>query len=296
MLKFHWWVCQNCILRIRRKFWGKVVFFEKNDSFPSFQDSEQKVCHPLRKKFRRGCQNSFLRVHRIILMKTMFFQNKILMNLFFEKKILIFFGHSAVSLRLSVQNIWRWVFKTAFYVSMRKFRSKICSERLFILFGHWKKHFRRFVEILSAGLSKMHPKCRQRFLRKSSFLGKKRNSFHHQLALSKKYAAFCRKNFGWVVKTVFYMSIETLWWVFFEKNFLFFRHSAMKMWHFLENFSAGSSKLQPTCPWESFEENWFFGIKIEFFHHFPTSSGNVSPGDEWKSAGWSILHSMCTSQ
>ena len=130
---------------------------------------------------------------------------------------------------------------------MRKFRSKICSERLFILFGHWKKHFRRFVEILSAGLSKMHPKCRQRFLRKSSFLGKKRNSFHHQLALSKKYAAFCRKNFGWVFKTVSYMSIETLWWVFFRKNSCFFPSFLDLVWKVCGLMSKNFRHARQNC-------------------------------------------------
>ena len=176
-------ICQNCILRVN----GKLLktFFLKKKSFLDIERFFSAFCW----FFSKGCQYNILRVHlnifqnkhfddlnfwkKIILMKTVFFWNKQFDELFSRKKnISIIFGHSAVNFRPFVQKQFVWVVKTAFYLSMRNFRTNLCFEENFILFEHWRKFFRRYVERLLVVLSKLHPTCRQNILGKSKLFEK----------------------------------------------------------------------------------------------------------------------------
>ena len=86
LMSFLWWVCPNSILRIRRTFWGKVVFFEKYDYFPLFQDSEQKYFVLLPKKLSAGLSKQFTTCpSKSFDENRVFLKTKSLMNLFFEK-------------------------------------------------------------------------------------------------------------------------------------------------------------------------------------------------------------------
>ena len=194
-----------------------------------------------------------------------------------------------------VEKSFGWVFKIAFYVSMSKFRTNLLFEKNFILFGHWEKLLRCSVEVFSVGLSKLHPTCRHRFLRKSSFLGMKRIFFHHHRTLSEMFASFCRKYFGWVVKTVFYMSIETLSWVFFGKK-SFFRHSAIKMRPFCRKFFGGVVEAASCLSTEHCEEKYFFEKTVFFsiiFGHWAKSLRHFA---EKISAGLSKQYVTCPSK
>ena len=74
-----------------RKLWRISILWEKNHHFRTFCDKSSAFCQ----KNNWGCQNSIVTVHMIFLI-----------NYVFEKKLLIFFGHSEVTFWLFVQNLW----------------------------------------------------------------------------------------------------------------------------------------------------------------------------------------------
>ena len=148
-------------------FWIKLHFFEKLVVFISFQDIEREDFGLLSKKFRCGLQNSILRIHRNFLMRKSFLlTEKCIVSSFSDIKQITWASYWK-KIWLGCQNcivpVHRNILKKNF------FSKKIV---LFIIFGHWAKHFWPFVENVSVGLSILHSTCSREILRKSVFLEK----------------------------------------------------------------------------------------------------------------------------
>ena len=100
--------------------------------------------------------------------------------------------------------------------------------------------------------------------------------FQHLRSLSKNVLAFCRKSFGGVVTTVFYLFIGKVWdktifWkVFVFLYFLSFGVSEQKHFgFFLKKLSQGLANLPFDSPKERFEEKQCFE-KFRYFFIFFT--------------------------
>ena len=129
------------------------------------------------------------------------------------------------------------------------------------------ENFLVIVENFSAGLAKGHSECLSRtFSSKILFLRK--NLFHLNFAIRSRKLLFSVEFFyGGVVKTYFYVSIGTIWEIyFFEIAFFFFNFGqwVKKFLHFVKNIPTELSKLHSKCPWGKTGE-FFFIRSIVFF-------------------------------
>ena len=82
----------------------------------------------------------------------------------------------------------------------------------------------------------------------------------------KKYWHWVKKTLGWIVKTVFYMSIWTYWGeVFFGKRFFSFSDCKRKYSAICQNFSSGVVKTAFNVSAETFWRKVFFPEKKNIF-------------------------------
>ena len=112
-----WRDCQNCNLRVHRKFLSHIIFSE-NEFFLHFGTLSEKFPAFL-KLFRRICQNCILRVHSNVLSK----------NIIFEEKMSNNSGHWSKNLALSLG----CVVKREFYFSRKTIRGKQFTQKNFFL-------------------------------------------------------------------------------------------------------------------------------------------------------------------
>ena len=236
-------VCQNCILLAHRKFPAKHFFQESMFSY-IFRTLNENFSAYFSKIFRRSCQNCIILVHRNSWRKTKFSEKSVFSSPFCTLRRRFF---------AFCQKNFGGAVKFPFYVSIGTFWRKQ------YFFSDRNEIFKSFsdIEPNSFGLSseRFRRCCRNCLLHVHRGIRKENKLFDflYQFGiLSKKFWAFFRQKFWRVVKTAFYLSIETVWGkTFFWRTYVLFvilGYWAKTFGLVLKKRSQDLSKLRFTYP------------------------------------------------
>ena len=285
LVKKNNWGCQNSILPVHRNLFDENIFLNEASWFSAFKDKFVALCQkffgPVVKtefslSIRKFWRISSLweKIHHFwtVCDKSSAFSQKIIgvvktalylsigsfwWTNFLEKKLLIFFGHSAVNFWFFVHNLWAELSKLHSTWQWGNFKEILFLKKS-SSFLDVERNFSRFCWTFSVGLSKLNPTQPKNYWSGGSLFLKNLYLFPSFLDIKWKFCGLLSKKFWWARQSCILRVHRNTFkkWIF-PINYCFpsFQDSEQKSFvFFFQKNSAVLSKQYLTCPSKHFDE------------------------------------------